>query len=139
MAPFIQTANVSITGNGLVSNTVAINPYKTTGARGSASQRPSVLRVFSYNIQNQNVSNPLQVWWCDSSGTNIAGPFVIPSATGTGNWTERASAPAFLFETTRTASTPYTGYDLQVNMNAAQTVQVFVEYAFSFTPGRVGG
>jgi hypothetical protein len=139
MAPFIQTANLTLAPNGVSANTIAVNPYKTEGARDGTHQRPSVLRVFSYNVQNQNVANPIAVTWCDSSGTNIAGPFIIPSATGTGNWTERATPPGFLFETTRSNSTPYVSYDLQLNVNAAQQVQVFVEYAFTFAPGRVGG
>ena len=138
MAPYIQSANVTI--NQSNSNTIITNPYKTVAqAQAHLEQRPAVIRVHSFNVQNQNASNPLLVTWQDSGGNNIAGPFLIPSASGTGNWTERASPPGFLWETTRTASTPYTGYDLQINSNAAQTCQVFVEYSVSFAPGRVAG
>jgi hypothetical protein len=134
MAPFIQTANVTI--NSSNSSTIVTNPYKTGPVHGQ--QRGAVVRIHSYNVQNQNVSNPVLVTWQDSNFSNIAGPFLIPSAGGTGNWTERASPPGFLFETTRNTSSG-AGFDLTLNCNAQQVCQVFVEYSVSWAPGRVAG
>jgi hypothetical protein len=135
MAPFIQTANVTLSGSG--STTIVTNPFKTLAqAATHGEQRGAVIRVFSFNYQNQNsTANPL-VTWQDSNLSNIAGPFIIPVSTG--NWTERASPPGFLFETTRNTSSGV-GFDLTINSNVAVAAQVFCEYAISFVPGRVGG
>ena len=132
MAPFIQSANVTVSGAN--STTVVTNPYKTGPAHGN--QRGAVVRVHSYNVQNQNATNPLLVTWQDSNFSNLAGPFYIPAVPG--NWTERASPPGFLFETTRNTSSNL-GFDLTLNLNAAQTCQVFVEYSVTWAPGRVAG
>ncbi len=137
MAPFIQSANVTIaSANG---NTVVTNPYKTVALGQTHGQsRGAVVRIHSYNVQNQNASNPIMVTWQDSNASNLAGPFLIPSAGGTGNWTERATPPGFLFETTRNSSSG-AGFDLVANLNAAQSCQIFVEYSVTWAPGRVAG
>jgi len=130
----LQVANVAASNNG--TNTIVTNPFKTVAqAQTHGQQRPAVIRVMSYIIQNDS-SGTVSVAFNDTSGATIVGPEVIPSSPG--NWTERASAPAFLFETTRSNSTPYTGYDLQVTTNSTGPCQVSVEYTLSFVPGRVG-
>src|ERR1700680_2315312 len=105
MAPYIQTVNTNIVANGSVSNTVVANPYKTPAlAQNHGQQRGAVVRVHSFNIENQNASAPVNITLQDSNSTSLAGPFTVPSASGTGNWTERATPPGFLFETTRNTS-----------------------------------
>lgn len=134
MAPYIQTVNVLATASG--ANEIVENPFATVAeAATHGQQRGAVIRVHSFLIQNQNSTN-VQATWMDGSGTNIEGPVTIP--TNWGNWTERTSPPAFLFETTRN-STNSSGFDLQLNLNSAINCQVFVEYSVSFAPGRVAG
>lgn len=134
MAPFIQTANVTLSGSG--STTIVTNPFKTlASANTHGEQRGAVVRVHSFNYQNLSSSATPLVTWQDSNLSNIAGPFLIPIATG--NWTERASPPGFLFETTRNTSSGV-GFDLTINSNSATAAQVFCEYSVSFVPGRVG-
>jgi hypothetical protein len=133
MAPFIQTANVAVTATGatqIVENTWATIAEAAT--RGFL--RGSVVRVHSYNVQNQS-SATVNASWIDDSGAVLAGPFQIPPSTG--NWTERASPPGFLFETTR-SNTTFIGTDLQLSLSGAAAFQVFCEYSLTFTPGRVG-
>jgi hypothetical protein len=129
----LTVANVAASNNGV--NTLVTNPYKTVAqAQTHGQQRGAVIRVFSYNIQNQSGSTA-NVSFTDSSGTNIAGPFMIPASTG--NWTERASFPSFLFETTRSSSNGI-GYDLTLTTNSAGPFQCEVEWTLSFVPGRPG-
>jgi hypothetical protein len=135
MAPFIQSANVTVSGSGITE--IVENPYALISeAALHGQQRGSVVRIHSFNVQNQNAVNPLLVTWQDSNFSNLAGPFYIPAVPG--NWTERATPPGFLFETTRNSSSGV-GFDLNININAAQSVQVFCEYSVSFAPGRVAG
>lgn len=134
MAPPILTANVTISNSG--ANTIVTNPFKTVAqAQTHGQQRGAVIRVLSFLIQNQNTTSNVNASWQDSSSNVIEGPCTIP--TSFGNWTERASFPSFLFETTRSNSNGV-GYDLQVNLNLAQTCQVFCEYMVTFAPGRAG-
>jgi len=134
MPPVISTANVTVSGAN--STTIVTNPFKSLAlASTHGEQRGAVIRVMSFNVQNQDGSKPILATWQDSNFSNIAGPFYIPAVPG--NWTERATPNGFLFETTRN-TTSGVGFDLTLNINQAVAAQVFVEYAVSFVPGRVG-
>lgn len=122
------SGQVSSNGN----NTIVTNPFKTVAqAQTHGQQRPAVVRVHSYFIQNAS-GVAVNIAWADSTTPNIVGPFDVPAQPS--NWSERATTPGFLFETTRTNTT---GNDLVLNLNTATNVQVYVEYTFSFVPGRV--
>src|ERR1700674_2109521 len=111
MAPFIQSANVTISGSGTTE--IVENPYALISeANTHGQQRGAVVRIHSFNVQNQNATITPLVTWQDSNGTNLAGPFLLPVSYG--NWTERATPPGFLFETTRNTSSGV-GFDLNIN------------------------
>jgi len=130
----VQIANVTCSNNGI--NTLITNLFETATEYGTHLQkRGAVIRVISYLIQNQS-SSPCSASFQDSSGTVLIGPEIIPA--NPGNWTERASVPAYLFETTRNTSSPYLGYDLQLVTNTSSNVQATIQYQYSFVPGRPG-
>jgi hypothetical protein len=133
MAMPLAVSNVSASNNG--NNTIVTNPFKSVAqAQTHGQQRGAVVRVLSYLIQNQS-TNVISASFVDSNGVTLIGPEVLPVVPG--NWTERASFPSFLFETTRNSSAG-TGFDLLVTTNNAGPCQVTVEYQLSFVPGRPG-
>ena len=128
----INVANVSANTNGV--STIVTNNYATVAqANTHGEQRGAVIRVFSYNVQNQSNATA-NVSFTDSSNTTLLGPFQIPPSTG--NWTERASPPGFLFETTR-SNTTFVGTNLQITTNSTGPFQAEVEWCYSFVPGRI--
>lgn len=127
----VAIANVTATNNG--TNVVVTNAYKTVAlAQTHGEQRGAVIRVFDFKIQNQGtVAN---ITFADSSGSNLAGPFVVAANS---NLEGYLSAPGFMFETTRSNST-FVGYDLLVTTNTTGPFQCAVTWTTSFVPGRVG-